>query len=71
MRDFLEAVLFGVTVFQPYVLFWSLMLLKSAIINGSIALVEKGLMDEKEALTRSRNICAKLWVVYGKVCHGW
>jgi len=67
--DILEAGLFGVTVLQPNMLL-VLFFVKSAIINSSMALVERGLLEEEEALTRARNICAKIWRVYGKVYHG-
>ena len=58
------------TVLQPNMLL-ILFFVKSAIISSAMALVDRGLMDEKEALTRARNICAKIWRVYGNVRLWW
>ena len=45
-----------------------LFFVKSAIVTSAMALVDRGMVEEKEALTRARNICAKIWRIYGKVC---
>ena len=62
----MEAGLFGVTVLQPNMLL-ALFFLKSVIITTAVTLVERGVVDEEEAVTRARNICAKIWRIYGKV----
>ena len=45
----------------------ALFFVKSAIVTSAMALVDRGMVEEEEAVTRARNICAKIWRIYGKV----
>ena len=64
--DLLEAGLFGVTVLQPNILL-ALFMIMQIIITGASTLVERGIVEEEEAFSRARNICAKIWRIYGEV----
>ena len=64
--DLLEAGLFGVTVLQPNILL-AMFFIKATVISSVVALVDRGILEEDEAITRARNICAKMWRLYGQV----
>ena len=64
--DILEAGLFGVTVLQPNILL-ALFMIMQIIVTGASTLVDKGILEEEEAFTSARNICAKIWRIYGEV----
>ena len=66
ISDIVEAGLFGVTVLQPNLLL-ALFMIMQIIITGATTLVERGMLEEEEAFTRARNICAKIWRSYGEV----
>ena len=71
--DILEAGLFSVTVLQPNILL-ALFMIMQIIVTGGATLVDRDILGEEEAFTRARNICAKIWRIYGEVGHvaaGW
>jgi len=44
-------------------------LLKAMVISGSMALVQRGVLKQEEAVIHSRNICSKIWRNYSRVFH--
>ena len=64
--DLLEAGLFGVTVLQPNILL-ALFMIMQIIVTGASTLVDRGILEEEEAFTSARTICAKIWRIYGEV----
>ena len=62
----MEAGLFGVTALQPNILLILFMIMQ-VVVTGSMTLVSREMMEEEEAMLAARNICAKIWRIYGEV----
>lgn len=70
LGEVIQVGLFGLTALQPIVLFWGMMLVKAAVIKAAMAMAERDILAEEEAIVKARTVCAKMWEVYGKVYHG-
>jgi len=70
LGEVIQVGLFGLTALQPIVLFWGMMLVKAAVIKAAMAMAERDMVTEEEAIFKARTVCAKMWEVYGKVYHG-
>jgi len=66
--EILEAGLFGLTFLLPNIII-IIFILKAMVISGSLALVDRGVLKQDEAVIHYRNICAKIWRVYSRVFH--
>ena len=67
LGEVIQVGLFGLTALQPIVLFWGMMLVKAAVIKAAMAMAERDMVTEEEAIFKARTVCAKMWEVYGKV----
>merc|ERR1719430_56193 len=56
LGEVIQVGLFGLTALQPIVLFWGMMLVKAAVIKAAMAMAERDILAEEEAIVKARTV---------------